>query len=96
MKIEIKSKMGIANKAKGAVREWRKDPANLTAACVAARYYADKEGEEMVVVGGNSYGCAVYNVVRKTEDLRKFTVMKCEATVAVVFPGGEVFQAIAS
>lgn len=95
MKLEIEKSVGRVTAEKGAVKSWKSNPANWTAAAVAALHYAKKFDEPMVVVKGNSYGHVVLSIVRQTEDLKKFTVMAVKASVLVVHPDGSVFQAIA-
>lgn len=96
MNIKETTKIGKALKARGAIRAWKESPGDFTLACVAARYYAAKDGARKIVVPGNSYGHRVFNVTNEDADLRTFTVVSTEVTVGVVYPNGDVFQAIAT
>lgn len=93
MKITIKSKAGKVKP--GRVREYRKYPANINLAVSAAAHYAIKRNERMIVVEGNSYGRKVYHVTRESDDLTKYTIMRCTANVLVLDPNGDCYYAIA-
>lgn len=78
---------------RGALKQYRANPADMGCALLFAHHAARRDGVAMVVIGGNSYGCLVYHVARVTEDLRKYTVVGTGAKVALVEPNGEVFIA---
>lgn len=47
---------------KPAVAEYKKTPGSLNAAVYAAAFYAKRDGSDMAVIEGNSYGSSVYQI----------------------------------
>lgn len=93
MKITIESKAGTVKS--GNVREFRKHPSDLNLAAQAAAHYANKLGERMVVIDGNSYMRFVYHIARESDPVTKFKVVSGQYKVVIVEPSGECFYGIA-
>jgi hypothetical protein len=93
LNLTVESKAGTVKA--GRMREYCKNPASLNLAASAAAYTANKLGERVVVVEGNSYGNKVYHIAQQSEPLSKYTAMSCTAKVLIVEPSGECFYGIA-
>jgi hypothetical protein len=93
--MELTVDKAIGKVEAGQIRAYRKNPADLNLAACAGAYTAKKLNERVVIVEGNSYGCKVYHIAKESDDLTKYTVMKCKARVLIVEPTGECFYGIA-
>lgn len=84
---EIK-KMGMVLASYAKPAEWRKNPADITAATAAAAFYARRDMKPYAVVPGNSYMSRVYQVQPLSGDPARVLGMRHPVSVVVVEPAG--------
>lgn len=78
---------------KPAVAEYKKTPGSLNAAVYAAAFYAKRDGVDMAVIEGNSYGSSVYQIQGLTKDIAAVTVMRSETSIVIAKPDGKLYKA---
>jgi hypothetical protein len=93
MKLTVENNAGRV--IAGQVREYRKNPGSLNLAAAAAAHTANKIGERVVVVEGNSYMNRIYHIARQTDQISKYTAMPGSFKVLIVEPTGECYYGMA-
>lgn len=89
--IQDSSYAGVITKP--AVAEYKKTPGSLNAAVYAAAFYAKRDGVDMAVIEGNSYGSSVYQIQGLTKDIAAVTVMRSETSIVIAKPDGKLYKA---
>ena len=77
----------------GTSKAYRAAPGDFDTAARNAVRIAKRDGEEIVILPGNSYGSPVYHIARISEDLRKFTICYDAVIGATATPEGTVRMA---
>ena len=91
---EAETKLG--NLKPGKLKDYKSNPGDFNSAAAYAVTSAKKFKAPMLVVPGNSYGSAVFHILKDGEDLKKVTVMKPQKgfAYAKVHPNGDVFRIV--
>jgi len=79
-----------------AVKPYREEPSNFTAAAQAAAFYARKFDIPYQIVSGNSYMNKVFIIWYANKDgIGRTLNYNKEVTVAIVLPSGQIYQTLA-